>query len=306
MKKIIFSIVSIFLLVSCTYDYFEDENNLRIFVPEIKESSITDFVIIFHDQSGNFVLSKQYKSPFDTDELIRNGILRFKIPPGDYTISCFANTYDSIRSLRVFANDSKSKSNIQLDAIAETLFKPATCLRKVLNYSVSAPFLGMPQKVDTVSIDEDKIHVGQIEYQFKGLPESVSRIEIYTFNLSSSLTCDDQWLRTSSEDATFLSFNPHQSPVVNVPSICDYFYPSISSYSEVPKIKVITRFYDFGNNILSEYSEELPKATDEKGNRVEPILLPQKKIRIVFDGFLITDVKLSEWGDIIDGDITPM
>lgn len=306
MKKILFSIVSIFLLVSCTYDYFEDENNLKIFVPEIKDNSIRDFLILFHDKSGNFVLSKQYKSPFDADELIRNGVLRFKIPPGEYSVSCFANTYDSVKSLQVYTNDIKSKSNIQLESCNETLFKPSTCLRKILNHSVSAPFLGMPQVTDTISIDEDRVHVGQIEFLFNGLPAAVSKIDILTQNLSSRLTCDDEWLQGSPNESVFLSFIPHTTPTQLIPGVCDYFFPSVKETSESPQIKVVTRFYDSQNNLISEHSEQLTHATDENGNKIRAILLPKKKLRIIFDGFLITEIKLSEWGNIIDGDITPM
>lgn len=308
MKKILFSIVSVFLLMSCTYDYFEDENNLRIYVPEIKDKSIKDFVIVFHDHSGKHVLSKHYKYPYNSDELVSNGILRFKVLPGDYTVSCFANTVDSLKSLKINANDGPANAAVQMELINGDLYKPSTALRKKLQIGVNAPFLGTPLRIDTIGIGEENIHVGKIEYQFKGLPSSITKIEIYTYNLSTQLTFENIRRQASENDVVYLNFNPkeHISPK-GIPSISDFFFPSVpSGAGDYKKLRVYTRFFDSDNNLMGEYSDPLPKTRDEHGNDIEPVLMPQKKLWILFDGFFVTEVKLSEWGDIIDGGITPM
>lgn len=76
-------ILLLYSLASCTYDYFVDENNLWIYVPQVKEGTIRDFYIAFHDEAGSHMRSSHIYAPFNKNELTLDGTLRFKLKPGE-------------------------------------------------------------------------------------------------------------------------------------------------------------------------------------------------------------------------------
>lgn len=81
-----------FALIGCTYDYFLDENNFRIYIPQLQTGEIENLTIAIHDSLGKHIVTRNFESPFDNDDLMKKGILRFKLPYGDnFKISCFAN-----------------------------------------------------------------------------------------------------------------------------------------------------------------------------------------------------------------------
>ena len=87
-------ILLLYSLASCTYDYFVDENNLWIYVPQVKEGTIRDFYIAFHDEAGSHMRSSHIYAPFNKNELMLDGTLRFKLKPGETSVTCFAQIGD--------------------------------------------------------------------------------------------------------------------------------------------------------------------------------------------------------------------
>lgn len=310
MKRFFSNILLLIFCSSCTYDYFEDETNYRLYIPQMHDKSISDFHVSFFDMSGNRVFEKEYSYPFDGDMFIEQGIIRAKLLPGEYRISCFANSRNKKNEVLFNKALSINTSQVWLSAIKPAVFNTAPELRTVLNKETSAPFIGQPMKIDTIDISEETAHVGQIIYQFKKLPVSVDRIEIATVNLSTGLSFDGIFLNASNTDCVFQDLKRESLTNNNgLLSVTSFYFPSALSdlrTTEPKNLGVQTRFFDNKNNLIGEYLNPLPKASDMNGNQVDPVLLSGKKIWITFDGFIVADIVLSDWGDIIGGEITPM
>ncbi|MGL5690821.1 MAG: hypothetical protein ACRDD8_08375 [Bacteroidales bacterium] len=310
MKRLFSYILLLIFCSSCTYDYFEDETNYRLYIPQIHDKSISDFHVSFFDMSGNRVFEKEYAYPFDGDMFIEQGIIRAKLLPGEYRISCFANTKDAENE--VFFNKALTinTSDVWLSKVTDGVYNTASELRAVLNKETTAPFIGQPMKIDTIDISDETAHVGQIIYQFKKLPVSVDRIEVATVNITTGVSFDGLLLNASDSDCVFQ--NLKRESLINdngLLSVTSYYFPSALSDlkgSDRKTLGVQTRFFDAKNNLVGEYLDPLPKATDKDGNRIDPILLSGKKLWITFEGFIIADIVLSDWGDIIGGEVTPM
>ncbi|MBQ6792849.1 MAG: hypothetical protein IJO84_05720, partial [Butyricimonas sp.] len=40
------------LLASCTYDYFKDETNYQVYVPEVVDNKVSDCRVLVYDETG--------------------------------------------------------------------------------------------------------------------------------------------------------------------------------------------------------------------------------------------------------------
>ena len=43
------------LLASCTYDYFKDETNYQVYVPEVVDNKVSDCRVLVYDETGTLV-----------------------------------------------------------------------------------------------------------------------------------------------------------------------------------------------------------------------------------------------------------
>ena len=78
------------MAVSCTKDYFLDENNYWIYVPQIKDRSIQDFYVAFHDAAGNHLRTSRFAAADFNQPYVTDGIIRSKLKPGETNVMCFA------------------------------------------------------------------------------------------------------------------------------------------------------------------------------------------------------------------------
>ena len=88
--------------ISCTYDYFEDETNYILYVPEVEEGSVTDCSVFVYADSGQLIAKKTMSTQTVKDPRMAQGLFGFKLFPGSYKVYCYTNT-DSIS----FSNISK-------------------------------------------------------------------------------------------------------------------------------------------------------------------------------------------------------
>lgn len=309
MKRLFSYILLLTLGTSCTYDYFEDETNYKLFIPQIREKSISDFNVVVFDKSGDKVLEKKYTYPFDWDMFVEQGIVRVKLLPGEYRLSCFANSDDTKSKVEYHKSNKIMDSKIWLESLASSSFHPAPELRTILDREIAVPFIGQPIKVDTLDISKETIYTGKITYRFKNLPESVDQIEIETFNLSTGLSLDGFACNLFDDDCVKQIIQRNSLIVESgMLSVSRNYFPSLYSddLSTHKKIGVRTRFFDGKGRLVGEYLNKLPDAKDENGNLTDPVLLSKDKLWITFDGFVVVDVSLTEWGDIVNGGITPM
>lgn len=100
MRSIAFKILVCCLLLpalgSCTYDYFEDEMNYKVFVPEFKDKLVTDCRVTVWNKATGALAGDIYARVGQTgNNVIDAGIFPFKLPAGEYKTSVVTNT-DSV------------------------------------------------------------------------------------------------------------------------------------------------------------------------------------------------------------------
>lgn len=82
--------------VSCTYDYFEDDMNYKVYVPEFKERSIRNCrVLVWNAETGTLVGDRFATVGQTGDNVVDAGIFAFRIPPAKYK-TCVLTDTDSI------------------------------------------------------------------------------------------------------------------------------------------------------------------------------------------------------------------
>ena len=293
-------------LVSCTRNYFEDDTNLRIYIPEIENKSINNLQLFLHNANGQLIQQKEYNYPFDDEMFIRTGVLRFSLPQGIYTLTCFTDTKNSATTLDVSIGDSFDNSYIGLERHKDNIFKTAPSLRKIVNRKLEAELYGKPLKIDTVSISEDAIHVGKIKYIFKGLPTAVSRVDVYAQGLSSKLYFNGVDDRFSSDEYVFKSAIRPSDQGSSQFSFEDYYFPSAIGEGDEVELTLMVDFFDQLGVKIGSFFDQLPKVSDSDGNLIAPILQSKQTLTISFNGFVFSGISLSGWGEIGDGEITPM
>ena len=79
------------LLASCTYDYFKDETNYQVYVPEVVDNKVSDCRVLVYDETGVLVGARYEAAPWK-DPRMRAGLFSFRLPPGEYKVYCYTNT----------------------------------------------------------------------------------------------------------------------------------------------------------------------------------------------------------------------
>lgn len=305
------------LALSCTRDYFVDENNSYFYVPQIKERSIENFYISFHDASGNHIRTRFIERPdFEKDTLLEQGVLRFKLPAGlRLKVTCFANLpgADCI-SVGKALND----SYVVLPPIEgnESFYVTAKDF-PVLTHQIDVLPIGHPQSQDRqlIDINESFLFKAGIVLQFKNLPNSVAGIEAIYSGLGTSL-CFNGTVKTkgggdrvvamhtvsegTSVEGGYLQFSDahYPSPGTNI-------YTGGTIPAGTPELMADIAFKDGeGRRIGSFVVTKEDIQTQLPG--FSGYLSPRQVITLEFDQFILVGIKLSGWGDIEPGEPTPL
>lgn len=324
----------IFMMTSCTYDYFVDENNLRIYVPQIEKGEIERFYIAFHDKSGKHTLTRQIDAPFNKDELMQQGILRFKLPYGEYNISCFADyTPGSITEGNPFSDSYQKKDRIkeQSDTYRSRTTNPRSFFTDAMVYPIGHPEAAVPR---TINIDENQRYKGKVITRFKKLPAVITRVDIYYKGLSTKYSFDGIFNRFSPNDRILASFDVASNTSGTLTEFHNIINPSAgTNFGVMPSIsnavkhalvgeepmELDIRLFDTNNNLVGlipftmadfeDFKANNPTKVpvDSAGNPIENLILkPQDTILFTFEGFTVVSIQLYGWGDIIEGGGTPM
>ena len=67
------------LLASCTYDYFKDETNYQVYVPEVVDNKVSDCRVLVYDETGVLVGARYEAAPWK-DPRMRAGLFSFRLP----------------------------------------------------------------------------------------------------------------------------------------------------------------------------------------------------------------------------------
>lgn len=303
---------------SCTKDYFVDENNFYIYVPQIKDKSIENFYIAFHSEDGRHFVSRFVeRSQFGSDTMLRQGLLRFKLPAGmTMTATCFA---DLPSSERVTFGQEYGDSHVVLPPHEEegTGMKPERDFRALTASFFMLP-IGHPQSQErhTVDMTEDLLHKAKITLAFKNMPSRVAEVHAYYTGLGTCLHFDGA-LQTHDEQAQVHASHPLSDGVQDGEYLAfsDMHYASagLNVFAEGQarsdgngELGVAFEFRDENGRSLGqvvipeeEFREQLPEFSPR-------YLKPRQQITLRFDEFVLVDMELSDWGDIDQGETTPM
>lgn len=325
----------IFVGSSCTSDYFKDENNFRLYVPQIEDGSIQNFYVAFHSESGAHAITKQFSAPFDKDDMMKEGILRFKLKPGPYKISCFADSAPgTITTGHQFDDSYKYKEEIDVEHHIYTSHN-VNNTRAIFTGATVYP-IGHPMTKDAVevNIDDNQCYKGTVVLTFKDLPAGmgISQIEAHYNGLATLYNFDGSFYQFTDVDDVMSSFNTADftsgsdvvfSNLIN-PSAGTAFgvvpgtrgtRAGVAPLSPAPlelNINLLNATGDVVGNIPFTQADfnamaAADKPVDQNGNPVPSLVLnPRATIKFTFKGFSVFKIEITNWGDIVEGETTPM
>ena len=223
----------ILAVVSCTYDYFEDENNFKIYIPQIPEGSVDNVLVAIHDASGNHTVTRFIRGPFDPNTIGKDGILRFKLPGGrGYRVSAFANVGEGSFDVGHAHQDSYIAE--PLPGNSGKTHTPGSDFRVVLqdditSYPLGHPLAGIP---DTVNLAKDSVYKASVLCDFHGLPAAVARIDITYKGVGTHMRYDGTYARpTDGHVRSSHAVNAAGSVISTGP---DYIFPSTGTHYMEP------------------------------------------------------------------------
>ncbi len=312
----------LFTAWACTYDYFEDETNFRLYVPQIENGEIETFYVSFHslDDDGRHVITRKVSAPFDDNELLKQGILKFKLPQGRYDITTFADHAEgSLTEGEHLSASHKGMSVLDADrhAYAASDTRPrALFLRGTQVFPIGHPSGKEPVEAD---VDEDCLIKGTIACKFIGLPESVTDIEVTYKGLATRYGFDGYFSRFNDDDT---HIHRHVATRTRAPGdveISNHIFPSTGLHHDPlnpdptatgEPVELEIAFYNGsswmgGAFFTAADFEALPpdeRPVDGDENPLtELVLNPRQTITFTFKGFTVVGIELTDWGEIVQG-----
>ncbi len=331
---------------SCTYDYFKDETNFLLYVPQIKnEASIENFYVAIHAEDGTHIITREITAPFDKDDKMSEGILRFKLPPGkNYNVSCFADYTPG--SITIGDHRAETFKTKELDESEDNIYadngnvyqsrsnNPLSLFTTATVYPVGHL---ASQKPLEVNLDKTRHFKGNVILSFIDLPEEISRIDTYYSGLATAYHIDGTFRTFTDTDLIRGSYITSDHFEGNTITLNDMLSPSAgTSFGSVENtgevsadgtrggvmapaprpLELEIRLYDAAGNSYGaiyfnqadfEYMADEKKPRDKDGNPVTSLeLRSQETIKFTFKDFTVLSIELSGWGDIIPGTVTPM
>lgn len=278
-------------LVSCTYDYFEDETNYQIFVPEVRNQAVSDCRILVYNNSGVLVGDKYAVYPWNKDPRTASGMFGFRLKPGEYKVYCYTNT-DSLSFI--------DERNLEYSAfiLKNSYFEhnhyaqPSDILyQKFMPEIIHEGIL----KTDTASLEH---YTGRITVRFKNFPGDVSSIEnvrllakgvgIMQYHqndmFTSRLTPDDCMCHMD------------KLPVQESPGVLEldhYYLPSLENEA------MALNYTFYGNNGI--VISQMPVEVRDKTTGIPMKLLRGQRIIIEIDSYTVIKVSIVGWNEDIEG-----
>lgn len=306
-------LICLFLLSSCTYDYFDDETNYVVYAPKADVNKRTetykvDDVRIF---IYNTDLEKHRYSlhPFEDNARTTVGDFNFKLLPGLHPVHCFSN----INGVEFTEVESYNTAKFSLQQSEDGYYKePPVILSDYLAPTIHFPG---PLVKDTALFEHE--HVGRICVVFKNLQrfntqlslDNIKGIEVvaggvgtvqYLSTISDSINTRSS--RNSPGDKMFLYTKLYKDPYLDFEfGFENYYLPSPDLSAEGNSSEPINfeiRFIGDNNTIITVLPVEL---TDENQ---QPIVLHMAQTLIVeIDGKnvqVLTLKDLLDWNTSIE------
>lgn len=282
-------------LDSCTYDYFVDETNYRIFVPD----DVGNCRILIYDSAGARTGSIK---PYSQNPPAKDGLLRFRLPPGTYTVYCYANT-DSLSftdedRLDNAAFSLNSIPGMSLDGMPQEDLHVQPSRILFDKFETEIKHLGNA-KTDTVHLSD---YTGRITVRFENFDSAVFPEEIKTVELLAQNAGVKQYIKqdtlTAGPAGKMYDFNklPPQTEAGTL--VVDHlFLPSVEN-------EPITLRYAFYGNSPGQPFFTIDVTKDSIGHPLR--LLHGQRLCIKYKDLKFFGVQYVRWDEKIESGSTDL
>ncbi len=294
---VLFTGVAVLLsLASCTYDYFEDETNYQVFVPEVLNKTVSDCRVLVYNDAGTLLGARYATSPWDKDPRMEAGLFSFRLTPGEYKVYCYTNT-DSLtfvdgQHLDASAFILKSSSTgpnryVQPSDILFQKFVPAIVHPGIL-------------QTDTAALER---YTGRITVRFKKFPGNVSHIKKVQLLAEGApvmqyLKNDTLTGRLTPEDKMFHFGTLPVQEKADVLEVDHRFIPSV----ENEPMRLNYTFLDENGAVINH----LPVEVTERETGLPLRLLHGKRIIIEIESYTVIKISVVGWNEDIESGDTDM
>lgn len=293
---VVFTSVAVILSFISCMDYFEDETNYLVFVPEVLDKTVSDCRVMVYDETGTLVGSRYASSPWDNDPRMAIGQFCFRLPPGEYKVYCYTNT-DSL-------------SFVDFESLETSAFKLKESVWAALGYAQPSdvfyqkltPRIIQPGYLYTDTVRTER-YAGRITVRFEDFPGDVSRIDRVQLQAEGAPTLQylkDDTLTTRLTPADVM-FHLDKLPVQQTPGILEVdhrYLPSI----EGEYLRLVFTFLDAAGMVINR----LPVEVVERETRVPLRLLHGQRLIINIKSYTVTGMAVVGWDEDIWNSDTDM
>jgi hypothetical protein len=276
------------LSTSCTYDYFVDETNYRVYVPGVANGTISDCFVAVYDEKGQLMRSRRTGLP-ESDPRVAMGIFSFQLPPGKYTAYCYANGEE----IQIAGEKSEEHAFIAMKPLASpanAYAQPSEVNYQILETEIKPDY---KLKTDTAVLVR---YVGRITVHFKNLPLSlgqVARVQAEALGVATRqfFPRDTLTTRFTASDYMFddFEFIPFASP--DEWAVTRRYFPSIPGQA----MRVQFHFIDAAGRVITTIPVDI---IDTKTGT--PLTLHRGEHLIVeVDRYLVVGISLVGWDETI-------
>jgi len=288
---IVFFTTCITILLSytaCTYDYFEDETNYIVYVPEVKEKTIDGCRVMIYDGSGLLVGDKSTLTSTN-DPKIEQGLFAFRLPVGDYKVYCYANI-DGVS----FADESAHETSaftLSAHETGEHYVQPSDVFFDILEHTVQHPGI---LRSDTTEIER---YVGRITVRFKNCPfnlADLSSIDLVAEGIASQQYLKHDTLTSCVVDGDVMKHTDDLNTISTTGGVIELdhrYFPSVENNYKT------LNFAFIGSG--GEQITRIPVGVADPDTNIPIRLYYGKRIIIEVDRYLVSTINLVGWDEDI-------
>ncbi|MCD8182544.1 MAG: FimB/Mfa2 family fimbrial subunit [Bacteroides sp.] len=277
-------------LAACTFDYFKDDTNYQVFVPEVLSNSITDCRVLVYNEAGDLVGARYETAPWGRDPRVELGLFSFRLARGNYKVYCYTNA-DSL----LFVDEQcleTSAFKLKSSPTGENRYvHPSDLLFQKLQPEIIHEGI---LKIDTVQFER---YTGRITVRFENFPGDVSRIKKVKMLATGAAVA--QYLKNDTLTSRFTPedkmFHFDALPPQTMPGIMEVdhrFLPSVENEA----IRLNYTFLDDDGTVINQ----MAVAVSEKNTGIPLRLLHGRRIIIEIDSYTIVKISVVGWNDDIE------